>query len=253
MNTNGTVFLPFLLSIIAALWPPLLSALLRLPRNIHRTMNHVQMAGRAALVSPAFSRNRRSHCSLWSSAGSRDYTLTLHMPCWLCALDIFSCCSILARFFHLLWHEVIFFFRQVETWWEEKKMWGRSKWNLLLPKQRTHLPWCLIHRQLICLTGAERFGWLDVQDLRKKFCLLCVNTFRLSDQLSHFQVKKTTGFCTVSNRLYSVIMFILLFVSALKQSETTAQRQCRVCCWVRNLFDLHAQKVPTHNFETSLL
>lgn len=181
MNTNGSIFPPFLLSIIATLWPRLLSALLRLPQNIHHTMNHVQMAGRAALVSPALSRNRLSHCSLWSSAGSWDYTLSLHMPCWLRILDIFSGVPCLPR-------PSIFFDRMIslsldKTCWEEiKTTCGKGSIWMCFCRRENALALMSCSRTACLLNKCQKSWWLRVMYSRKKQRSLfsCWHTFLVS-------------------------------------------------------------------------
>lgn len=119
MNTNGPLFTPFLLSIMAAPWPQLLSAPLCLPWNIHYTMNHVQTAGRAAPVYPA----PRSQMpkSLFTLILRRAFGLHAVSPHALLAphTRLFFCCTILAMIFHLIWANDIFFW--AESWPGEKK------------------------------------------------------------------------------------------------------------------------------------
>lgn len=114
MNTNGPLFTPFLLSIMAAPWPQLLSAPLRLPWNIHYTMNHVETAERAAPVYPAPR----------SQLPKSPFTLILRWAFGLHAVltRLFFCCTILAMIFHLIWaYDIFFFWTRVLTRWKEKE------------------------------------------------------------------------------------------------------------------------------------
>lgn len=153
------LFTPFLLSIMAAPWPQLLSAPLRLPWNIHYTMNDVQTAGRAAPVYPA----PRSQLpkSLFTLILRWAFGLHAVSPHALLAPHtcVLFCCTILAMIFHLIWANYIFFLSWVLTWRKEKNpqsWWLRTSWHIFaFSKAKAFVP--------------------DVLCTCSSFCVLCRN------------------------------------------------------------------------------
>lgn len=105
---------------------------------------------------PLLDHNCLSHCSLWSSAGSLDYMLSLHMPCWLRIHDSSSAVP------SLPWFSILF-----EQIWA--KSWPGEK------KKKTKAILTVEDKLIVFAFGKEKAINPNVLCTCSSFCLLCRN------------------------------------------------------------------------------